>query len=67
MVVDEVLQKQTGYVPPGQQQQQQAQQGQAQTGTPIDPFLSTEKSDLEFWIQVLQLIVLIMILREVSR
>lgn len=66
MVVEEVLRKEAGYVPPNEQQQQSSP-GQGNTGTAIDPFLSGEKSDLEFWIQLLQLVVLIMILREVSR
>ena len=64
MVVDDVIQKETDYVPPDQREQPS---GQADLGTPVDPFISAEKSDVEFWIQVLQLIVLIMILREVSR
>lgn len=42
--------------------------GQAETvGDALTPVLSWEKSDVEFWVQIAQLVVLVMILRELQR
>ena len=36
-------------------------------GEAIEPVLNWEKGDIEFWLQVAQLVVLILILRELQR
>lgn len=65
MVVDQVLEQETAYTPQVEAEQQQNQQNTV-AGS-LDPFLSAEKGDIEFWVQILQLLVLYLILREVRR
>lgn len=62
MVVDEVIQQETGYRP-----QQEQQQEQPSPSAAVQPVMSFEKTDVAFWLQIAQLVVLWMILREVSR
>jgi len=67
-ITEDITRRRTsGFQEQAQQTASAGQQAGAKTvGDAIDPLLEWEQSNLELWIQIAQLVVLILIWREVS-